>query len=196
MPLLYRFGKYPRRHFLLSLTRFCHLSWFNRAGLSQWIARGNIIRDVGTGIEIGVYFADAVIENNVIASNAFFGIHNDRTPHVVIRNNTIVANGLVGYREQYGPPVTSVFVNNIVAFNGTAMTNAIHPAGFEAASPNYYIAFNNLFGNANGDTYGDYGGNCCPPMAVLTVTRHGRDPSMATATAPRSLTWAPLSLRR
>jgi hypothetical protein len=137
-------------------------------GPVDWVVRGNIIRGNQTGISLGSGgLPGALIENNVIASNANFGIHNDRTPQVVIRNNTIAANGLVGYREQYGPPVNSVFVNNIVAFNGTAMTNAIHPAGFEAASPNYFIAFNNLFGNANGDTYGDYGGTCCPPVPYL-----------------------------
>ena len=126
--------------------------------------RGNIIRGNGNGIAVGELLGPALIENNLIANNAGHGIHVDRHSQLVIRNNTIVANGLVGYREQFGPPVSSVFVNNIVAFNGTAMTNGTHPAGFEAASPGYYIAFNNLFGNANGDTYGDFCGNGCSPI--------------------------------
>ena len=123
--------------------------------MAQWTVRGNIIREMGDGIAIGFFFADAVIENNLIANNTRHGIFNLRGI-VIIRNNTIVVNGLVGYREEFGPPANSIFVNNIVAFNGTAMTAAdTRPAGFVAASPDYYIAFNNLFGNANGDFYGD-----------------------------------------
>jgi len=156
-----------------------------RFGHTDFVIRGNIIRGNGNGIAVGELLGPALIENNLIANNAGHGIHVDRHSQLVIRNNTIVANGLVGYREQFGPPVSSVFVNNIVAFNGTAMTNGIHPAGFEAASPGYYIAFNNLFGNANGDTYGDYGGNCCPPVPYspspgtgeLSVDPMFRDPA-------------------
>ena len=87
--------------------------------------RGNIIRGNIAGIRLASGgLPGALIENNLIAGNASFGIENDRTPQVVIRNNTIVANGLAGYREQFGPPVSISFVNNIVAFNGTHL----HPA--------------------------------------------------------------------
>jgi len=154
------------------------LSWANRGGSGQWTVRGNIIREVGDGIVIGFFFADAVIENNLIVSNSRYGIFNLRG-FVTIRNNTIVGNGWVGYREEFGPG-DNFFVNNIVAFNGAALPNATLPGGFAAASPNYYIAFNNLFGNANGDFYAEDDGRPRTPVpgtGEISVDPMFRDPA-------------------
>jgi hypothetical protein len=141
-----------------------NLNSTTRSGPADWIVRGNIIRDTGSGIALGIASASALIENNLIANNRRYGIFNERHYRVIIRNNTIASNGLIAYREQFGTG-DSVFVNNIVAFNGTAATDARHPTGFEAASPHYQIAFNNMFGNAFGN-YGQFGGNGTPALPL------------------------------
>lgn len=138
------------------------LSWLNRAGVGQWVVRGNIVREVGDGVVVGFYFGDAVIENNLIVNNSRYGILNERG-YVTVRNNTIVGNGWVGYREVFGAS-NNFFFNNIVAFNGAALPDPTFPGGFMAASSNYYIAFNNLFGNANGDFYADDDGRPRTPV--------------------------------
>jgi hypothetical protein len=142
-----------------------------RFGPADWTVRGNIIRDTGIGIELGFSDAGALIENNVIAGNLRHGIQNIRHYRVIIRNNTIVGNGLVGYREDFGIG-DSVFVNNIVAFNGTAATDSRHPTGFEAASLNYQIAFNNVFGNAFGN-YGQFAGNGAAALPLTPLPGTG-----------------------
>lgn len=156
--------------------------------VGNWVVRKNILADNGFGLALwnSLGGGTALIENNLIENNTFFGITNIGHPHVILRNNTIANNGWFGYSEFVGA-ANNIMVNNIVARNGFALgCPPCFPTGIVVGPAGFYaISFNDVFDNANGNYGQNTGSGFIPYLPSPATGDISADPQVRRCPPPK-----------
>ena len=86
--------------------------------------RGNYVHDnIGPGIWMDVYCIYTLVEDNLVVDNNNMGIYNEVSYDAIIRNNTVMRNGLDGFDWLWGGQISVSSSRNAEIYNNIVVVD-------------------------------------------------------------------------